>query len=48
MRLQNLELVNDLILIFSASPTFEDKSYYIHQEIIGNMKGIGTKCDFSI
>lgn len=48
MRLQNLVLINDLVLIFSASPTFEDELYYIHQEIIGSMKGIGNKCDFGI
>ena len=48
MRLQNLKLINDLILIFSVSPSLENKLYYIHQEIIVNMKGIGNKCGFSI
>lgn len=48
MRLQNLKLINDLILIFSVSPSLENKLFYVHQEMIVNMKGIGNKCDFSI
>lgn len=48
MRLRNLKLINDLILIFSVSPSLENKLFYIHREMIVNMKGIGNKCDFSI